>query len=84
MLRTVPLAEAKAARFANQIAAYRASPRVYTERAYLAALLRGSDGARKYILSATNTHDVILMNLEDKARRDIEDVLIAPATPTGK
>ena len=83
-LRTVPLAEARAARFASQIAAYRASPRVYTERAYLAALLRGSDGARKYILSATNTHDVILMNLEDKARRDIEDVLIAPATPTGK
>ncbi len=83
-LRTVPLAEARAARFADQITAYKASPRVYTERAYLAALIRGSEGARKFILSATNTHDVILLNLEDKVRRDMTDVQIAPATPTSK
>jgi len=83
-LRTVPLAEAKAARFANQIAAYKASPRAYTERAYLAALIRGSEGARKYVLSATNTHDVILMNLEDKVRVDMTDVVVPPATPVTK
>ncbi len=80
-LRTVPLAEAKAARFAGQIAAYKISPRVYTERAYLAALIRGSEGARKYLLSATNTHDVLLLNLEDKERRDLLDVMVTPPTP---
>ena len=80
-LRTVPLAEAKAARFANQLAAYNASPRVYQERAYLSALINGSVGARKYILSATNTHDVILLNLEDKQRHDMSDVIVTPATP---
>ncbi len=83
-LRTVPLAEAKAARFANQIIAYQASPRAYTERAYLAALIRGSAGARKYVLSVTNTHDVILMNLEDKTRVDMEDVMVTPPTPVTK
>ncbi len=80
-LRTVPLAEARAARFANQLVAYKASPRVYQERAYLSALINGSAGARKYILSATNTHDVILLNLEDKQRHDMTDVIVAPATP---
>ena len=81
-LRTVPLAEARAARFANQLAAYKASPRVYSERAYLNALINGSAGARKYILSATNTHDVLLLNLEDKQRHDMTDVMVTPATPT--
>ena len=83
-LRIVPLAEARAARFTSQIAAYRASPRVYAERAYLSALVRGSEGARKYILSATNTHDVILLNLEDKQRHDLTDIMVPPPTPTGK
>jgi regulator of protease activity HflC (stomatin/prohibitin superfamily) len=74
---------AQAAQFTNQIPAYRASPQVYAHLAYAQTLNRGSAEAKKVILAATNTQDVILLNLEEKLRPDILDMPL-PAIPTPK
>ena len=72
--RKVTSAAAQAAQFTNQIIAFQASPQVFVQRAYLQALARGAASSRKYILGATNTQDVILLNLEDKIRPDFLDI----------
>ncbi len=71
-------AQARAAAFANQIPAYRASPSVYCERTYLQTFAESVVNARKYILLSTNTSDVFILNLEDKLRTDIEDAITVP------
>jgi membrane protease subunit HflK len=65
---------ARAALFTNQIPAYHASPAVYIQRAYLQALARGGKSTRKIIVAATNTQDVILLNLEEKLSGDFLDI----------
>lgn len=70
---------AEAAYFTNQIAAFVASPSVYSQRAYLHTLGRGSGDTRKVIVAATNTQDVILLNLEEKVRSDLLGISL-PAT----
>ncbi len=65
---------ARAASFTNQLPAYHASPAVYGQRAYLQALGRGASGTRKVILAATNTQNIILLNLEEKLRTDLLDI----------
>lgn len=72
--RVVVAAQARAAQFTNQLAAFKAAPEVFQQRAYLNALQRGATNARKYILTVTNTHDVIQINLEEKIRADLLDV----------
>jgi membrane protease subunit HflK len=56
---------AQAALFTNQIPAFAAAPAVYTERAYLQTFVRATANARKYLVLTTNTHDVLIFNLED-------------------
>jgi len=74
-------AAAQAARFTNQIPAYQASPGVYSELAYAQVLSRGSANTRKLVMTGTNSHDVILLNLEDRLRPgDILNVPM-PAAP---
>jgi len=73
-------AVARAALFTNQMAAFKASPAVYTLRHYLQTLARAGSGARKFILATTNTEDVILLNLEDKDLLDISNLRI-PSPP---
>jgi regulator of protease activity HflC (stomatin/prohibitin superfamily) len=75
----VALAEAQSIQFSNQLTAFLASPSVYKRRAYLETLVQESTKARKYIITATNTEDVILLNLEDKLRDDMENLQIPPA-----
>jgi len=72
---------ARAALFENQLPAYRASPAVYMNRAYLQALSRGGSATPKVILAATNTEDVILLNFEEKLRPDLLDMQV-PAAKT--
>ncbi|MDB6064861.1 MAG: Band 7 protein [Pedosphaera sp.] len=73
---------ARAALFTNQLPAYMASPSVYMQRAYLQTFSRSVVNARKYILLATNTQDIIILNLEDKIRKDLlDDLTVAPKTP---
>ncbi|MFM1769909.1 MAG: hypothetical protein RJA22_2438 [Verrucomicrobiota bacterium] len=72
----VAAAAATEALFTNQIAAFRASPEVYPQRAYLQALARHGDGARKFILATTNAQEILLLNMEDKLRDDLQNILI--------
>jgi regulator of protease activity HflC (stomatin/prohibitin superfamily) len=65
---------AEAALFTNQIPAYKAAPAVYVQRKYLQALVNSTANARKYILLATNTHDVLQFDLQEKIRSDIMNI----------
>ena len=61
----------RAALFTNQIIAFNAAPSVYRQRAYYQMFADATANARKYILLATNTQDVVVLNLEDKIRDDL-------------
>src|SRR5437667_4384694 len=74
----VTLAEGESARFTNQMAAYQASPSVYTSRTYLETLARSLAPASKYVLMATNTHDVLTLNRQENIRGDLLNRIIAP------
>lgn len=65
-----------AAQFTNQLAAYAASPRVFTQRTYLDTLTKALANTRKLVIGPTNTSDVILLNLEDSIRADLRNVFI--------
>lgn len=69
--RTELGAFARAGLFTNQLAAYEAAPAVYRQRAYYRMFPAATANARKYILLATNTRDVIVFDLEDKIREDL-------------
>jgi membrane protease subunit HflK len=75
-VQKVAAAAAQSARYTNQLAGYLASPAVFTNRAVLGAWERGSTNARKYVLAATNTTDVIQMNLEDRLREDLGEIAV--------
>jgi len=59
-------ATARAAAFTNQIPAYQAAPGVYKQRLYAQVFPRAIAEARKYILIATNTDNVIQFDLQQK------------------
>jgi membrane protease subunit HflK len=73
-VRVVTAAYARAALFTNQIPAYAAAPSVYRQRLYLQNFAAATKNARKYILLVTNTQDVIIYDLEDKIRTDLENL----------
>ena len=81
-LLKVTTALAEAARFTNQLAAFRASPTVYPQRTYLEALVTALPGVKKYVLVATNTQDVVVLNLEETIRPDVLDRMILPPDAT--
>ncbi len=67
---------AEAALFTNQIPAFKAAPSVYKQRLYLQAFADATKNAKKYVLLVTNTHDVIIFDLQDKVRADLENLSI--------
>jgi regulator of protease activity HflC (stomatin/prohibitin superfamily) len=69
--QTKLLWSSRAALFTNQIIAFNAAPSVYRQRAYFQTFADATANARKYILLATNTQDVVVLNLEDKIREDL-------------
>jgi len=75
-VRVVTAAYARAALFTNQIPAYAAAPSVYRQRLYLQNFAAATKGARKYVLLVTNTQDVIIFDLEDKIRTDLENLTV--------
>jgi membrane protease subunit HflK len=83
-VRTEVGALARASLFTNQIPAFLAAPTVYAERAYLQTLVRSTANARKYILTTTNTHDVLQFDLQDKIRGDLLGSEINPLAPKTK
>jgi len=70
----VSVAAAEAGQFANQMAAWNASPQVFRQRTYLEALVRSIGKARKYVVTSSNTQETLWLNLEDKVRSDMEDL----------
>jgi membrane protease subunit HflK len=62
---------AQAGLFTNQIPAFEAAPSVYVQRAYLSTFSRSTANARKYLLLTTNTHDVVVFDLQESIARDI-------------
>lgn len=56
-------ASARAAAFTNQIPAYKAAPSVYQQRLYAQTFPQAIANARKYIIVATNTDNVISFDL---------------------
>ena len=72
---------ARSGLFTNQIPAYQAAPGVYRQRLYLQSFADATRGARKYILLATNTHDVVIFDLEDKIRDDLLNLNVTTNTP---
>ncbi len=73
-VRVVTAAYARAALFTNQMPAYEAAPSVYRQRLYLQNFAAATRNARKYILLVTNTQDVVIFDLEDKIRTDLENL----------
>jgi len=82
LVSKVAVAAAEAGQFGNRMAAYQASPTVYTQRSYLETLSRSIPTARKYVLGVTNTQDTFLFNLEDKIREDLLSGVILPPGDT--
>ena len=78
-LRREVSALARGALFTNQLPAYLAAPSVYTERAYMQTFTRSLGTARKYILLATNTEDVVILNFEDKIAEEAIENMTIPA-----
>jgi membrane protease subunit HflK len=67
---------AEAALFTNQIPAFEAAPSVYRQRLYLQSFAAATAGARKYVILTTNTQDVVIFDLEDKVRADLENLTV--------
>ena len=74
----IAAALATEALFTNQMTAYKASPQVYVQRAYLQTLARNSSDARKFVVAVTNANEVIMLNMEDKIRDDILNIPLPP------
>lgn len=74
-------AVAQAQLFTNQLPAYLASPSVYGQRAYLDAVAGIVANTRTYLLLGTNTHNIAILNLEDKIRPDLLDQISLPSPP---
>jgi modulator of FtsH protease HflK len=63
-------ATARAAAFTNQLPAFNAAPSVYKQRVYAQVFPRAVANARKYVLLATNTSDVIQFDLQKRPEDD--------------
>ncbi|HUA38836.1 MAG TPA: protease modulator HflK [Candidatus Sulfopaludibacter sp.] len=72
---------ARADLFTNQLAAYRAAPSVYRQRKYFQMFPDATANSRKYILLVTNTHDVVIFDLEDKIREDLLNLNVPTNSP---
>ncbi len=71
-------AQGRSARFVHQVAAFREAPDVYPARNYLETLRTTLASTRKYVVMPTNTHDVVILDLTEKLRRDLLDVPVDP------
>jgi len=75
---------AQAGLFTNQVPAFAAAPAVYAQRAYLQAFARATANARKYLVLTTNTHDVIVFDLQDSIARDLLTLKVPPPAAPSK
>lgn len=71
---------AEAEQFQHRVAAYRAAPEVYQERLYLETFGKNATNTRLYVVTSTNTQDVVNLNLEDKIAPGIADGVAIPSS----
>ena len=64
-------AAGRATLFDSQLKAYRAAPGVFSSRNYYNILARSLGPARKIVILATNTHDVVIYDLSERVRADL-------------
>jgi len=77
-MRLEVAAVSRAAAFTNQIPAFNAAPSVYLQRAYFRTFAHATAKARKYVVLATNTQDVIQFDLQDKIGEDFMRLTVPP------
>jgi membrane protease subunit HflK len=77
----VAAADAQAARFKQQVQAFEAAPEVYATRAKLQTLIQNSTNVRFIVKTATNTHDIYQLDLQEKITPDIADIPIPTKRP---
>ena len=70
----VKIAEAEANRFLKQLKAYHKSPRIFLLRNYLDVLEQESTEQNKYIISAENSEEIVILDLQEKIRPGLLDV----------
>jgi modulator of FtsH protease HflK len=75
----VATAEAEAGSFTKQVRSWESSPAVYAQKSYLDTLVRAIGPVPKYVLAATNTHDVLILNLEQEIRADLLRDVVLPS-----
>jgi hypothetical protein len=73
-------AMAQAGLFTNQIPAFEAAPSVYLQRSYLNTFAKSTANARKYLMLTTNTHDVIVFDLQESVARSLLNMKVPPPT----
>lgn len=74
--RIVADAEGTSTEFLNQLKAYGASSMVYTNRTYLKSLSSVAANSRIYLIGVGSDSEIFELNLEDKLRPDLGDVVI--------
>ena len=67
--------------FTNQMAALRAAPSLYPHRLYLDSFVNATKGARKYLVLATNTTDIIQFDLQERIRTDLTEAITVEKKP---
>ncbi|HEV2210440.1 MAG TPA: protease modulator HflK [Verrucomicrobiae bacterium] len=77
-VRRVGGALSQAGLFTNRIPAFEAAPAVYAEREYLRTFVRATANARKYLLLTTNTHDVIVFDLQQSVADKLLNLNVPP------
>lgn len=77
-IRKVASARAQSAQFSNKVVAYKASPEVFMQRAYLETMSRASTNARKYVVISTNTSESLQIDLQDKVSTDLTEIKVPP------
>jgi membrane protease subunit HflK len=70
----VTTAAAQGAQFTNRVAAYRAAPDVYLQRAYLQTFAKNVTNSRLYVITTTNNQEVIQFDLQDKINPNLFDI----------
>lgn len=80
--RRTALAAAEVTQFEKRLQAYETSPQVFKTSLYLSTLRDSLAGARKYIVDAPASKQVLLFNFEEKPYQDLLD--LAPPTTTEK
>lgn len=82
--RRTELAAAEVTQFEKRLQAYETSPQVFQTSLYLSTLRDALAGARKYIVDAPASKQVLLFNFEEKAYQDLLDLGSPPATEKPK